>query len=112
MNELTLRIVVPREHPSFAGHFPEHPIVPGVVLLDLILTEIQTQLKQPLRLIAIPSTKFQRPVGPEETIDVQVRVTAAEEPQTLRARFQATSNGMPVIEGHYVLSMAADAGSG
>lgn len=27
-------LVVERDHPSLAGHFPEQPIVPGALLLD------------------------------------------------------------------------------
>jgi 3-hydroxymyristoyl/3-hydroxydecanoyl-(acyl carrier protein) dehydratase len=105
--EFTARLVVPHGHPSFAGHFPGHPIVPGVVLLDLIVAEIQTALKQPVRLIAIPSTKFQRPVLPAEPVDVTVRVSAAEQPDTVRARFQITSQGAPVTEGHFLLGVVA-----
>lgn len=112
--EFTASLVVPHEHPSFAGHFPSHPIVPGVVLLDLIVAEIQNALKRRVRLIAIPSTKFQRPVMPAETVNVSVRVAAAEQPHTVRARFQVTSlginsQGAPVTEGHFLLAVAADA---
>jgi 3-hydroxyacyl-[acyl-carrier-protein] dehydratase len=110
--EFTASLAVPHDHPSFAGHFPGHPIVPGVVLLDLIVAEIQNALKQPVRLMTIPSTKFQRPVLPGETVQVQVRVSAAEQPGVLRARFQATSlginsQGAPVTEGHFLLGIAA-----
>jgi 3-hydroxyacyl-[acyl-carrier-protein] dehydratase len=104
MNEFSLRIVVPRDHPCFAGHFPGHPIVPGVLLLDLIATEIQARLPKPTRLATIPSAKFQRPVMPEEAVDVQVRVTEAEPPYAWRARFQVTTNGAPVTEAHFLFA--------
>jgi 3-hydroxyacyl-[acyl-carrier-protein] dehydratase len=106
MNEFSLRIVVSRDHPCFAGHFPGHPIVPGVLLLDLIATEIQTRLPNPTRLAAIPSAKFQRPVAPEESVEVQVRVTDAEPPYVWRARFQVTINGAPVTEAHFLFALS------
>jgi|HubBroStandDraft_1064217.scaffolds.fasta_scaffold06681_6 3-hydroxyacyl-[acyl-carrier-protein] dehydratase len=38
-HSVTLRIAP--DHPSLAGHFPGHPIVPGVVLLDETLQAIE-----------------------------------------------------------------------
>jgi 3-hydroxymyristoyl/3-hydroxydecanoyl-(acyl carrier protein) dehydratase len=33
----TWRVVVPRDWPGFAGHFPGDPILPAAVLIDLAL---------------------------------------------------------------------------
>lgn len=34
---MNLFVQIPKNHPSYADHFPDMPIVPGAVLLDLIL---------------------------------------------------------------------------
>ena len=36
-----MRFTIPDDHPSLPGHFPGHPVVPGVVLLDRVLQAIE-----------------------------------------------------------------------
>jgi 3-hydroxymyristoyl/3-hydroxydecanoyl-(acyl carrier protein) dehydratase len=51
-------------HPSLAGHFPNAPIVPGVVLLDYAKMLLQTW--QPaLRIKGISQAKFLQPLIPQ-----------------------------------------------
>lgn len=97
-------IAVPHDHPSLPGHFPDGPIVPGVLLLDLILQQIQKH--GPCRLRSIPSSKFLQPVLPGECLDVRVEVSATDV-STRRARFAATRAGIAVLEGIFVLSTEA-----
>ena len=56
------RWTVPIDHPAFAGHFPGRPIVPGVVLLDRLLSAVAVPCD-------IASAKFLSPVGPGETLE-------------------------------------------
>jgi len=107
VKEFARQFTVGADHPSLAGHFPGKPIVPGVLLLDLILTEIQASVPQATRLNAIPNAKFQRPVKPNETVDVSIRIGAGEQPQMLRVRFQASVAGRPAAEGVFLLTIDA-----
>jgi 3-hydroxyacyl-[acyl-carrier-protein] dehydratase len=100
-NTSVSQLVVPADHPSLAGHFPGNPIVPGVVLLDLVLAAIQAQ--RPCTLQSIPGVKFLQPVQPDERIDLHVEF--ADTPLTSRARFKALRDSSAVCEGTFVLSM-------
>ena len=65
----TLRIAA--DHPAFAGHFPGPPLLPGVVLLDLILAEAGIAA-----LRGITRAKFLRPVGPGARVSYTLENTA------------------------------------
>jgi 3-hydroxyacyl-[acyl-carrier-protein] dehydratase len=56
---------VPADHPAFAGHFPGHPIVPGVVLLDLAVQMAQRLRGVPLAGWQVTQVKFLSPCGPD-----------------------------------------------
>lgn len=55
---------VPLEHPAFAGHFPGHPIVPGVLLLAEALAAVQAASNTTALDWQVASAKFTRPVAP------------------------------------------------
>ena len=58
---------VPAEHPSFEGHFPGAPLLPGVVLLDEVLQAIGP-VGPGWR---ISTAKFLHPVRPGETLTLE-----------------------------------------
>ena len=62
---------IPHDHPCLPGHFPGHPLVPGVVLLDQVVAAIETghSLLGPLRL---PQVKFLQPLRPGEAARVEL----------------------------------------
>jgi 3-hydroxymyristoyl/3-hydroxydecanoyl-(acyl carrier protein) dehydratase len=68
MAEIRLTLQIPLDHPSFAGHFPGQPIVPGVVLLDEVMQAVEQHVPD-LALFSvggaeIPVCKFLAPVLP------------------------------------------------
>ena len=64
---------VPVDHPAFPGHFPEHPIVPGVVLLDEALHGIGLALGWLEAPGQIANCKFLSPVKPGAALCITYR---------------------------------------
>lgn len=58
------RLAIPPDHPAFEGHFPGHPILPGVVMLAEALAAIEAATGRPPHAWTISSAKFLRPVEP------------------------------------------------
>jgi 3-hydroxyacyl-[acyl-carrier-protein] dehydratase len=69
--------------PHFLGHFPENPVMPGVLVIEgmaqtagvlcLRLTESEPRVKQrPVLFLTIDKAKFRKPVIPGDTLEYHV----------------------------------------
>lgn len=69
------------DEPYFAGHFPGDPIVPGVILLELIAQTANLLLSHRAGrmiqgyLVGVEDAKFNTPVRPDRTVTAQVQYT-------------------------------------
>ena len=61
------------EDPTFAGHFPGRPILPGVFQLEMARLAAEQVLPGPLAVREIRKAKFQRPILPDETVRVELK---------------------------------------
>ncbi|MEA2693716.1 MAG: 3-hydroxyacyl-[acyl-carrier-protein] dehydratase [Acidobacteriota bacterium] len=67
---LTARI--PESSPFFTGHFPGHPILPGIAHLALVTRALSDWQGREVTLAGVRSWKLRRPVGPGETLAVRL----------------------------------------
>jgi 3-hydroxyacyl-[acyl-carrier-protein] dehydratase len=68
--------------PHFQGHFPDYPIMPGVLMVEaiaqaggaLLLTEIPDRADKLMVFTGIENAKFRRPVVPGDQLRIEVTV--------------------------------------
>jgi len=65
-------ITISADHPSLAGHFPGHPVVPGVVMLGEIMKVIRETTKERIEFVGMPSAKFLSPLNPGESLAIRI----------------------------------------
>ena len=75
--------------PMFAGHFPDRPIVPGVVWLEAGLVLATTLLSQQIRLRKIVSARFKKPIGPDYPVRMELNVRSQNKDVVMSSRISA-----------------------
>jgi 3-hydroxymyristoyl/3-hydroxydecanoyl-(acyl carrier protein) dehydratase len=92
-------VALAHDHPAFEGHFPNQPLLPGVVLLGEVLEML---LRENPRLLAgtprVSVVKFLAPVRPGARLDLRCAPPAAG-----RVRFEVWRHG-PGDPAHGVLA--------
>lgn len=107
------RTVFEAKDPMFRGHFPDNPIVPGVILTEALAQAAGIAAASGYRenaaprflLSAIRTMKFLRAVRPEEVIDLRAEKIAATD-SLFQFKVEARVNGAVAAEGQLVLSVA------
>ena len=61
---MSTSLVIARDHPAFAGHFPGQPIVPAVVLLAEALAAVEAATGRAPHEWRLAGAKFLQAVGP------------------------------------------------
>lgn len=75
---------VTANEPFFAGHFPNQPIMPGVLIVEaiaqaggaLLLTEVEDRHGKLMMFTGIERARFRRPVFPGDQVRIEVDVKA------------------------------------
>ena len=60
------RVEIAADSPFFAGHFPGHPILPGIAHPLLVVRALDREL----RIAEIASLKLRSPVRPGDVVDI------------------------------------------
>jgi len=62
-------------HPVFKGHFPGKPVLPGVIMCDIIRYQISDILGQKVQLKTAKHIKFSRMIIPSENNNYNVKIS-------------------------------------
>lgn len=89
---------IPAGHPALPGHFPGHPLVPGVVQLSQVAKACE-RWQPGTRITGWPQVKFVSPLLPEEAFVVRLESTAPG-----RARFTLHVGERLVSSGQFTYS--------
>ena len=62
---------VAHDHPALPGHFPGNPVVPGVLLLEQVVSLLES-LHGPRPALRLPQVKFLQPLLPGQQARVEL----------------------------------------
>ncbi|HEX5719204.1 MAG TPA: hypothetical protein VF179_23785 [Thermoanaerobaculia bacterium] len=89
-----MRIEIPEGSPFFAGHFPGHPILPGIAHLALVARALGNPPLAEVRVL-----KLRKPVLPGDVLDLSLEETDGLVRFEIRRSEEVVSNGAVRIGG-------------
>jgi 3-hydroxymyristoyl/3-hydroxydecanoyl-(acyl carrier protein) dehydratase len=97
-HEVVLTLFIPKELAHFEGHFPDLPILPGVVQIDWAIALAREHCGTEGEFAALEGIKFQAVVRPEATLRLALRWDAV----TSKLSFDYSQAGKTSASGKVV----------
>ena len=75
-------------HIVYSGHFPGHPVTPGVIQMQIVHELLEKHFCKNLKLITMPQCKFLKILNPNETsrIVIHIELNRTDELLNIKAR--------------------------
>jgi 3-hydroxyacyl-[acyl-carrier-protein] dehydratase len=99
-----LRRSITADHPSLPGHFPDSPLVPGVLILDEVLAALRDWRKD-CQLAAIRTVKFLHPLKPEQQFTICLSMSSDD---ATGVNFCCRTEGRAIVEGQLEICFATE----
>ncbi len=89
---------IPATHPCFAGHFPNNPIVPGVVLLNYVQQQLLTTFPND-RICTLTQAKFLHPLLPDQDFSISLS-----QPSAHSIKFTCLREAETLVTGTFIMA--------
>ncbi|MFB3826121.1 MAG: 3-hydroxyacyl-ACP dehydratase FabZ [Bryobacteraceae bacterium] len=104
---------VTHNEPFFQGHFPDFPVMPGVLIVEalaqtagvLVLKSIAGRENKLVLLVSIENARFRRPVVPGDQLRMEMTVIKRKA-SVAKMAGRATVNGQVVAEAEVMCKLA------
>ena len=70
--EITAEIQIPPDSPWFNGHFPEHPVLPGIAQVGMVWDAINHFGNQNMKISHISRVRFKQMIRPNDSLRITV----------------------------------------
>ncbi len=104
---------VTANEPFFQGHFPDFPVMPGVLIVEamaqvagvLVLKSMPDRANKLVLLVAVKDARFRKPVVPGDTLRMEMKVIKRKASVAVMAGV-ATVDGVLVAEAEVMCKLA------